>query len=192
MCLWYLHIIPQWAGSVPAWRLQVPRLFMWLHSRAGRLIKFWSRFWFYHQTIITIFLFLLLFTLNVYGTAGYISVHYFRFEHFLFYHFVYFFKAKFQSSQLRSVFWERINTSCFLTPKIIVRIIVISILTKIIVIMIFYIIEQPYWISWARFLHILGHECYHLLERGATQTCACRHFVQPCIVNVPEIIQYYY
>ena len=40
-------------------------------------------------------------------TAGYISIHYFRFEHFLFDHFVGFFKAKFHSSQLQSVFWER-------------------------------------------------------------------------------------
>jgi hypothetical protein len=37
-------------------------------------------------------------------TAGNISVHYFRFEHFLLDYFVYFFKAKFQSSQLLSVF----------------------------------------------------------------------------------------
>ena len=66
-------------------------------------------------------------------------------EHLLFDHFVYFFKAKFQSSVAKKINnGDMLNKyNMFSNSKIIVRIIVISIFTKIIVIMIFPIIEQP-------------------------------------------------
>ena len=75
-------------------------------------------------------------------TAGYISVNHFRFEHILFDHFVCFFKAKFQSSQLQSFFGrDMLNKyNMFSKSKINVSLIGTSILTKIIVIMIFPII----------------------------------------------------
>ena len=66
-------------------------------------------------------------------TAGYLSVYHFKLEHFLFNHFVYFFKVKFKVLSYK-VFSGRdmLNKYMFSNSKIIVRIIVISILTKII------------------------------------------------------------
>ena len=61
-------------------------------------------------------------------TAGYLSVYHFKLEHFLFNHFVYFFKVKFKVFSGR----DMLNKYMFSNSKIIVRIIVISILTKII------------------------------------------------------------
>ena len=82
------------------------------------------------------------------STPGYISVHYFRFEHFLFDHFVNFILRQNYKVLSYKVFLGRDMLNkyiMFSKSKIIVWIIVISILTKIIMIMIFSIIKQPYF-----------------------------------------------
>ena len=80
----------------------------------------------YNQLFIFIYFLFFMFYRKCRRTARYTSVHYFRFEH----------------SQLQSGFGRGMLNKYIMSSSS--KIIVISILTKIILIMIFSIIEQPY------------------------------------------------
>ena len=128
-------------------------------------------------------------------TAGYISVIHFRLERFLFDHFVYFLRRNFKVLGYKVSLGEScwINTTCFQTQKIIVSIILITILTKIIVIMIFPIIERPYCTSLSYHYYTILLESilpvWHLLIFSSERLVREREILEERAENRMEIMK---